>query len=117
YIASQFAVVGLTEALALYARPFGVGVSVLCPGSVDTNLGETGRSIGMTPEREVAETAIAATLQGNVLMTPEQIGAAVVEGVRQEQFFILPDRRHVETIVARAQDWNAFLEARFSAKP
>ena len=38
YVASKFAIVGLSEALALYARPRGIGVSVLCPGSVDTNL-------------------------------------------------------------------------------
>src|SRR5262249_29289434 len=48
YVASKFAVVGLSEALALYARPRGIGVSVLCPGSVDTNLLETERVIGMT---------------------------------------------------------------------
>ncbi|ETX06112.1 MAG: hypothetical protein ETSY2_19070, partial [Candidatus Entotheonella gemina] len=74
YIASKFAVVGLSEALALYARPRGIGVSVLCPGSVDTNLIETRRSIGMTPEREISETAQAATVQGNRLMTPMQVG-------------------------------------------
>src|SRR6266516_4855201 len=33
YVASKFAIVGLSEALALYARPRGIGVSVLCPGS------------------------------------------------------------------------------------
>ena len=30
--------VGLSEALALYCRPFGIGVSVLCPGGVNTNI-------------------------------------------------------------------------------
>src|SRR2546425_9888043 len=35
YVASKFAIVGLSEALALYARPRGIGVSVLCPGSVE----------------------------------------------------------------------------------
>src|SRR5215467_5706322 len=50
YVASKFAIVGLSEALALYARPRGIGVSVLCPGAVDTNLHETERAIGITPE-------------------------------------------------------------------
>src|SRR5262245_32042207 len=58
YIASKFAVVGLSEALALYARPKGVGVSVLCPGGVETNLHETERVIGMTPESMAAEEAL-----------------------------------------------------------
>jgi NAD(P)-dependent dehydrogenase (short-subunit alcohol dehydrogenase family) len=79
YIASKFAVVGLTEALALYARPFGIGVSLLCPGGVATNLAETGRSIGMTPEREVSETRMAQSVQGGQEMQPEEIGELVVD--------------------------------------
>jgi len=60
YVASKFAVVGLSEALALYARPRGIDVSVLCPGAVDTNLHETERAIGITPERAQAEAASSA---------------------------------------------------------
>jgi NAD(P)-dependent dehydrogenase (short-subunit alcohol dehydrogenase family) len=112
YIASKFAVVGLTEALCLYARPRGVGVSVLCPGSVDTNLAETGRSIAMTPEREVAETAVAAAVQGNRLMSPDEIGEAVADGIEAERFFILPDPYHLPLVQARAADMNAYLEQR-----
>jgi NAD(P)-dependent dehydrogenase (short-subunit alcohol dehydrogenase family) len=64
YIASKFAIVGLTEALALYARPLGIGVSLLCPGGVRTNLAETGRSVGMNPERQRSETRQAQAVQG-----------------------------------------------------
>jgi NAD(P)-dependent dehydrogenase (short-subunit alcohol dehydrogenase family) len=112
YIASKFGVVGFSEALALYTRPRGIGVSVLCPGSVDTNLAETGRSIGMTPEREVAETAVAQTLQGNRLQQPEDVAEAVAEGVEQDRFLILPDPDQLPLIVRRAQDLDAYLDAR-----
>lgn len=115
YIASKFAVVGLSEALALYARPRGIGVSVLCPGSVDTNLLETRRSIGMTPEREVSEAEQAETVQGNTLMTPEQVGDVVVEAVEHNRFFILADPMHQGTLMRRTADWNAFLEERLAA--
>jgi len=115
YIASKFAVVGLTEALALYCRPRGVGVSLLCPGSVATNLHETGRSIGMTPEREVAETAAAASVQGNREFHPDEIGEAVAEGVAAGRFFILPDPFHLPMLVRRTQDLNAFIEERLQA--
>jgi short-subunit dehydrogenase len=113
YVASKFAVVGLSEALALYARSKGVGVSVLCPGSVDTNLHESGRTIGLTPESALAETAVAATIHSE-LMTPAQVGNIVVEAVRQERFFILPDEPQHAIIVRRAQDMNAFLEDRLA---
>src|SRR5574341_1489440 len=113
YVASKLAVVGLSEALALYARPQGIGVSVLCPGSVDTNLLETERAVGMTPERALAEAA-STTVFHSVLMTPEQIGEIVVEAVQQQRFFVLPDQHQHSIIVQRAQDMNAFLEARLT---
>jgi NAD(P)-dependent dehydrogenase (short-subunit alcohol dehydrogenase family) len=115
YIASKFAVVGLTEALALYARPFGIGVSLLCPGGVNTNLAETGRSIGMTPERERAETRIAQAVQGGEELQPEDVGALVVEAVLAERFLILPDEFHANLVRRRAQDINEFVNFRFAA--
>ena len=115
YVASKFAVVGLSEALALYARPRGIGVSVLCPGSVDTNLSETERAVGMTPERALAEAA-STTFFHSVLMTPDQIGEIVVEAVQHERFFVLPDHHQQSIIVQRAQDMNAFLEARLNGQ-
>jgi NAD(P)-dependent dehydrogenase (short-subunit alcohol dehydrogenase family) len=116
YIASKFAVVGLSEALALYARPKGIGVSVLCPGGVETNLHETERVVGLTPESTVAEAALAGVFH-SVLMTPEQIGEIVVDAVRQKRFFILPDFGQQDVILKRAQDMNAFLERRLSGYP
>ena len=111
YVASKFAIVGLSEALALYARPRGIGVSVLCPGAVDTNLHETERAVGITPESAEAEAASSAMFH-NVLMTPDQIGEIVVDAVQQQRFFILPDLHQQAIIVQRAQDMNAFLEVR-----
>jgi NAD(P)-dependent dehydrogenase (short-subunit alcohol dehydrogenase family) len=115
YIASKFAVVGLTEALALYARQFGIGVSLLCPGGVATNLAETGRSIGMSPEREVSETRMAQTIQGGTEQAPSDVGEMVVRAVQADQFFILTDPIHEELIRRRADDLNAFIEERLRA--
>jgi len=112
YIASKFAVTGLTEALALYAAPFGVGVSLLCPGGVATNLAETGRSVGMTPERERSETAMAQTIQGGVEMQPEEIGEHVLRAIQAGQYLILPDLFHADLVRRRAQDLNAFVTGR-----
>jgi NAD(P)-dependent dehydrogenase (short-subunit alcohol dehydrogenase family) len=112
YIASKFAVVGLTEALALYCQPFGIGVSLLCPGGVATNLAETGRSIGMTPEREATETRMAQTVQGGEELRPEDVGELVAQAVQDETFLILPDEIHAEMIRRRAADLNAFLRGR-----
>ncbi|MBV9174486.1 MAG: SDR family NAD(P)-dependent oxidoreductase [Chloroflexi bacterium] len=112
YVASKFAVVGLTEALALYAHQFGVGVSLLCPAGVRTNLAETGRSIGMSPERERTETLMAQTIQGGAEVEPEEIAALVVDAIEEERFLILPDEVQAEVVRHRAHDINAFVAAR-----
>jgi NAD(P)-dependent dehydrogenase (short-subunit alcohol dehydrogenase family) len=46
YAASKHGVVGLSEALRQELEPFGVGVSVLCPGPVYSNMPETSRLLG-----------------------------------------------------------------------
>jgi NAD(P)-dependent dehydrogenase (short-subunit alcohol dehydrogenase family) len=113
YIASKFAVVGLTEALALYCQPFGIGVSLLCPGGVKTNLAETGRSIGMTPERQVSETRMAQSVQGGQELEPEYVGELVAAAVEEEAFLIFPDEIHADLLRRRAADLNAFVRSRF----
>ena len=115
YVASKFAVVGLTEALALYCHQFGIGVTLLCPGGVRTNLAETGRSIGMTPEREVAETRMAQTVQGGVELSPDDVGELVANAVQDERFLVLPEEVHAELIRHRAADLNAFVASRLRA--
>src|SRR5438067_2494524 len=44
YVASKFAVVGMSEGLATQLKPFGIGVTVLCPGFVRTRIWESGRN-------------------------------------------------------------------------
>ena len=44
YNTSKFAMVGLGEALALDLEPHGIGVSVLCPGVVNTDISNAGRN-------------------------------------------------------------------------
>ena len=48
YAASKFAVVAMSEGLRMQLKPFGIGVSVLCPSFVRTGIGESGRN---RPER------------------------------------------------------------------
>jgi hypothetical protein len=48
-------------------------------------------------------------------MTPEQIGAMVVEAVEHNRFFILADPTSQQTLVRRTADWNVFLEDRLAA--
>jgi short-subunit dehydrogenase len=85
YSASKFAVTGLTEALATELRPFGIGVSLVNPGPVDTpffatrghayerkhpkpvSAGRVARSVIRCVERDRAEAFVAPVLRQAVV--------------------------------------------------
>jgi NAD(P)-dependent dehydrogenase (short-subunit alcohol dehydrogenase family) len=56
YVASKFAVVGMSEGLPMQLRPHGIGVTVLCAGFVRTRIAHSGRNrqerCGETPVLE-----------------------------------------------------------------
>ena len=61
YSASKFAVVGFSEALAAELGPSRIGVSVICPGLVDTPMAENfPGGVRMSPER------VAAAIEGAI---------------------------------------------------
>ena len=80
YTATKYAVVGLTEALALYLRPHGIGVSCLCPAGVATNIVEQITYYGdAAPPRGPAFPVVDA----------ESVGELVANGISEGRFLIL----------------------------
>ena len=94
YTATKHAVVALSETLARQLAGASVGVSVLCPGPVDTRIGLAERN---RPGRErgalrppLAPRGIAGETVAPVdFMAPADVAAQVVEAVRDERFYIL----------------------------
>jgi NAD(P)-dependent dehydrogenase (short-subunit alcohol dehydrogenase family) len=105
YITSKHAVVGLSEGLHLHLRPKGVGVSVLCPGLVATNLGETARLIAID---DPAWTNFPVHMQRAI--DPADVGEMVVGAIRDERFLILTHPEDQATVVAHGVDREAFLQ-------
>ncbi len=114
YCTTKFAVVGLSESLHhdLVARGSSVGVSVLCPGFVQTRIGESNRNAPPsvaawteTPDAKVtAEFAKALTDAG---IAPEVVADAVRDAIVDDTFFIVPhEHAAVATTRARAE-WMA----------
>ena len=101
YTTSKYAVVGLTEALRADLADSGIGVSVLCPGVVDTNIFDSGRNRpdAMRSEtdtdvypmvRHLPEEDRAARME-RVLSTaldPAAVGEIVLHGIRRNETFI-----------------------------
>jgi NAD(P)-dependent dehydrogenase (short-subunit alcohol dehydrogenase family) len=104
YDTSKHGVMGFSQGLALYLRPKGIGVSVLCPGYVTTNLGENTRIAG-------TEEAIDGPAQvPDRVVTAEEVAGRVVDAVRQERFLILSQDEHLRIMQRRWEDIDRHLD-------
>ena len=105
YITSKFAAYGYSEALARSLRPLGIGVSVLCPGLVATNLGETARFSGVPDEFAGAWSYFPPEMQ--VAIEPAAVGEMVCDAVRDERFAIFTHPGDLE----RFRTWRLDIDA------
>lgn len=109
YSASKFALVGYSETLHAYATPRGVGVSVLCPGGVRTNLPEQIRlsEAAAGPEGYGLEEGF-----GPDAVEPADVAAKVLDGIATRRFMIFTDARHPPMLARRAADIEAWVTMR-----
>jgi NADP-dependent 3-hydroxy acid dehydrogenase YdfG len=101
YTATKFAVVGISETMRQDLEPHGIGVSVLCPGVVRTNIFASGRNrpedlrgdrdtstllmVEGVPEVE-RETHIQTILDG--ALNPDVVGDMVLHAIRENELYI-----------------------------
>ena len=93
YTASKFAVRGFTEALRFSLYPYNIGVSVFCPGLIDSAIYESEK----TRLQQFASPASTARSQKtmDILpeihkagMEPEEVGDKVLAGIRRNDLYI-----------------------------
>ena len=116
YTTSKYAVVGMAESLHAELAPVGIGVSVLCPGPVATNIIQRSAAVApkteapLTPEQEKRRAE--RTAQMSVLLQQgvsiDKVGEMVLHAVRANSLYIHTDRMVESLIKARTQ---ALLEA------
>jgi NAD(P)-dependent dehydrogenase (short-subunit alcohol dehydrogenase family) len=108
YITSKFAAYGYSEAMARALRPRGVDVSVLCPGLVSTNLGETARFSGVPAERRGEWLYFPEEMRTPV--EPEAVGVLVADAIERKQFAIFTHAHDAE----RYRTWRLDVEKSLS---
>jgi NADP-dependent 3-hydroxy acid dehydrogenase YdfG len=90
YAMTKYAVVALSEALEQELSDTDIGVSVLCPAAVDTGIHLSARA---RPERLGGPFVRSADhFMGDLIregLRPEQVGARVVQAIRDNEFYIL----------------------------
>jgi NAD(P)-dependent dehydrogenase (short-subunit alcohol dehydrogenase family) len=96
YITSKYALVGYMESLRLELASHRIGVSVLCPGLVNTAIfeGENSRPVRYrnTRFRALVSNAPGDVMREQVLptgMDPMEIGRRVLQGIRRDDLYIL----------------------------
>ena len=107
YSTAKFAVLGMSETLNLELAPLGIGVSALCPGPTAT--GFIQRSAGaiaqlgtaLSAEEEKMEADTHEFLQTGA--SPEEVGAMVLEAVKNNCLFIVTDRIFEEPVRLRTE--------------
>lgn len=117
YAATKYAVVGLSQSLFLDEQMLGtaVGVSVVCPSWVRTNIAHSERNwparLGALPENpeafEFLRQAFTEAVEAG--MEPSAVAAQVVDAVKQRRFWILT---HADWMPAVAEHCAALAEGR-----
>jgi NAD(P)-dependent dehydrogenase (short-subunit alcohol dehydrogenase family) len=94
YTASKFAVRGLTESLRWNLAPLNIGVSVLCPGLVNSAIYESDKVRPAALSRNVGpvDQAFMSRLADihKVGMDPVEVGEKVLAGIRRNDLYIFP---------------------------
>jgi NAD(P)-dependent dehydrogenase (short-subunit alcohol dehydrogenase family) len=93
YCASKFAVVGFSEALRAEVAEDGIGVSVLCPGGVRTELWRSSRAVLGLPEVDELSPELSSRSASTAsdAMDPYEVGLRVIEGVVADEPYIFTD--------------------------
>ncbi|MBX5436537.1 MAG: SDR family NAD(P)-dependent oxidoreductase [Alicyclobacillaceae bacterium] len=95
YVASKFAVRGLTEVLRMDLEPYGIGVSVLCPCAVNTNIHEA----VLTRPKHLANTGYYGADEEmfknlkrviEVGLDPVTLAEHVLKAVKNNELYVIP---------------------------
>ena len=119
YTTAKYGVVAITETLHDELAPAGVGASALCPGVVNTRISQSARNRPESAGGPVAEEDMGPPLElppgmempriiGANVREPEEMAARVVEGVKNNDLYIVT---HPETREAVEERFAAIMAA------
>jgi NAD(P)-dependent dehydrogenase (short-subunit alcohol dehydrogenase family) len=114
YSASKFAVVNMSEGLAMQLKPFDIGVTVVCPGFVKTHIWDASRNRQqryggtpvMSPGSPAADLAAFLFDLNATGIDPRDVARQTVAAIRQNELYVFTHT---------GPEWRAELEQRFDA--
>ncbi|MCB1693033.1 MAG: SDR family oxidoreductase [Pseudomonadales bacterium] len=101
YAVSKHAAVAFAEWVAINYAEQGIGVSVLCPQAVRTNiLGQAARAGGRTNSSQAS---------GDGVLEPETVADACIEAMAEGRFLVLPHPEVATYFQRKASDYDRWL--------
>ena len=96
YVVTKYGVVGLTETLALELAEEGskVGATVLCPGTIHTNIATSSRnrpegSTGGLQDVDISQEGADLDMSGLRWMIPIEVGTLVVDAIKRGELYAI----------------------------
>jgi len=102
YNSTKYAVVGLSETLVKDLKPYGIGVSVLCPMGVETRILESERNRPPALQDPDAKKSKPVPLMGRTLK-PEEVATQVLAAIRANQLYVITHAEGLEPLRRRFQ--------------
>ena len=100
YNTSKYAVVGLSETLAKDLRPYQIGVSVLCPMGVATQIRESARNRPADLTNDAPSAVEPVALMGRTL-APAVVAEMVLSAIRANRLYVITHEEGLEALRRR----------------
>lgn len=129
YVAAKAAVVTISETIRGELMQENIGVSVLCPGPIRTNIHEVAKNrpagFGVGDAFRETEQAGATKVPFPSMMEPSEVGELVLNAIRNDQLYIIThgewrpgaEARHAAIIKAMPEKLDPALVAMLAARP
>lgn len=101
YAVSKHAAVAFAEWLSITYGESGIGVSVLCPQAVRTNI--------LGPRRGDGDKGKGRQAAGDGILEPEEVATACIDAMREERFLVLPHPEVATYFERKATDYDRWL--------
>lgn len=103
YAVSKHGAVALAEWLAINYADRGIGVSVLCPQAVRTNI------IGKRPGKSGANKTNSNQAAQDGILEPEKVADDCIQAILEEKFLVLPHMEVAKYFANKANDYERWL--------
>ena len=121
YSTTKAAVVGMIECMRPELEPRGVICSAFCPGAVQSNIAEAGKTRPATlAETGYAEADKRRQSGGNLFhlyQTKEEVGARVLEGILNDELYILTHSEFLTGVRERGEATTAAVQTQLPENP